>query len=162
MSAMAEPTGAVQDGNAVRRCSSWLIDQAWFDNLILVLIMVNCAILALQTPIEGPAVMCVMPAPGNEYDEANHNCDTSAGQCQRQGRCSANGPLQPGFEFWNLAQAVELGFTVTFTLEAAVRIIADGFIMPENAYLRCVAISIAACISTAHWPLRCQNRVELA
>jgi hypothetical protein len=103
-----------------------------------------------------------MPAPGDEYDEAKHNCDTSAAHCQRQGRCSANGPLQPGFDLWTLAQAVELGFTVTFTLEAAVRIIADGFIMPENAYLRCVATSIAACISTAHWPLRCQNRVELA
>ena len=75
----AEPTNQTeQDANTVRRCSKWLIDQTWFDNVVLFLIVLNCTILALQTPIEGPAVACVLPTVPSEYDAAVHNCDTTA------------------------------------------------------------------------------------
>ena len=138
--------GPATSENCARRLCKQLIEQPWFDNVILVLIIVNCSILAVQTPTSGPAVQCVLPAADSTFNEDEHNCDLSTCEaCQSQGDCSCNGPLQPGFDNANLAKAVEMAFTIAFTVEAASRIVATGFIMPEGAYLRCA--TVANCLS---------------
>ena len=150
------PPGARGGENVFRRVCKWLIQQAWFDNIILLMIVVNCSILAVQTPTSGPAVLCVLPGASLEaaYDEEHHNCgpDKTCEQCQQEGDCSCNGPLQPGFANRNLGSAVELGFTIAFSVEALARITATGFIWSrpgELAYLRYSSLTITrACART--------------
>jgi len=54
--------------------------------------------------------------------------------------CSCNGPLdavgQGSFTTLEFAESVEIIFTVAFTLEALVKIVASGFAMHQGAYLR--------------------------
>jgi hypothetical protein len=124
----------------VRAWSEWLVQKKWFNNIILLLIMVNCIILAVQTPTAGPAVKCAYPLSHESYDDTKHNCDANKegglDLCEQDGKCSRNGPLTPGFDMANFADNTELFFSIIFTIEAAAKIIASGFIMHEGAYLR--------------------------
>jgi hypothetical protein len=147
--------GCLKRDNPLRKACVWLIEPGTkpamlFGNFVLLLIIINCSILAVQTPVSGPAVQCVLPdmANGESYDASKHNCleetygkDTrdpheQCAACQRAGECSCNGPLSAGFTSANFAEESELAFTILFTIEAAVRIIARGFIGHKGAYLR--------------------------
>ena len=44
--------------NKIRQLFVWITQLKWFDRIILILILINCIILAIQTPIAGPAVLC--------------------------------------------------------------------------------------------------------
>eukprot|EP01048_Picozoa_sp_COSAG05_P003861 COSAG05_NODE_189_length_14633_cov_44.869134_4_plen_1996_part_00 len=133
--------------NVFRKRAVWLVQLKPFNNIILLLIMVNCGILALQTPTVGSSVKCEYPALKGTFDAQEHNCDTSKATtederlrlrriCEQDGECSENGPLIAGFEQSNLAANTEIYFTIAFTCEALAKIIASGFIMHQGAYLR--------------------------
>ena len=71
--------GCIHRTHPVRKFCVWLIEPdtkpaAWFGNVVLVLIIVNCSILAIQSPVAGPAVRCALPEPGEQYDKTRHNC----------------------------------------------------------------------------------------
>ena len=51
----------LQSPHPLRQFCVWLCDQSWYGNGILVLIMANCIILAMQTPTSGAAVVCKLP-----------------------------------------------------------------------------------------------------
>lgn len=139
-------TGELQEPHLLRRACVWLCDQSWYGNGILVLIMANCVILAMQTPTFGPAVVCNLPEGDEVFDKYKHNCadptdptkqmhDTCQ-ECQLEGLCSCNGPVLPGFDMMAFGENTELFFTVAFTFEAVTRIIALGFVMHPGSYLR--------------------------
>ena len=135
----------ISAANPVRKACIWLSGKKLFGNFVLILIMINCVILAFQTPTAGPSVKCsVSPSP-LEYNKHAHNCGAKAGErscedCQRLGYCSCNGPLDASadgsFVWAERAGQVEIYFTIMFSLEAVVKIIASGFIGHPGAYLR--------------------------
>ena len=141
----AKSCGLIPATNPLRKACIWLSGKKLFGNFILVLIMINCIILAFQTPTAGPSVKCsVAPSP-DEYNKHTHNCGAKAGEttcneCQRLGYCSCNGPLDAvalgSFVWAERAGDVEIYFTIMFSLEAVVKIIASGFIRHPGAYLR--------------------------
>ena len=155
----AAATGPARFLAKLRQGCIWLIrpttrPAAYFGNVILLLIVVNCSLLAIQTPVAGPSVKCVLPGPNEPHDKSKHNCEpeTYAGAvgdqrceiCQVEGECSCEGPLAPGFTNANFAEEAELFFTVAFTIEALIRIIARGFVMHKGAYLRCASGLLAS------------------
>lgn len=128
-----------------RRFAIWLSTQKWFGNIVLILIIVNCIILATQSPTVGPAVKCNRAPSTLEFNKYEHNCGQEADEltchdCQRKGLCSCNGPLdaasQGSFETLEFAEGVEIIFTIAFTCEALVKIVASGFALHPGAYLR--------------------------
>jgi hypothetical protein len=62
--------------NKFRLGCVWLTQFPWFDRIILFLILVNCIILGLQTPIGGPAVRCTNEIQFGNGMNSNHsfNC----------------------------------------------------------------------------------------
>eukprot|EP01050_Picozoa_sp_SAG11_P027386 SAG11_NODE_6913_length_1226_cov_0.979592_1_plen_80_part_10 len=67
--------GCLKRDNPLRKACVWLIEPGTkpamlFGNFVLLLIIINCSILAVQTPVSGPAVQCVLPdvANGESYD----------------------------------------------------------------------------------------------
>ena len=138
--------GNLRDPHPLRRACLWLGDQSWYGSGILLLILANCIILAMQTPTFGPAVVCKLPEDGEAFDKYKHNCADPAdptkllhdtcGECQLEGLCSCNGPVLPGFDMMQFGEQTELFFTVAFTLEAVTRIVALGFCMHKGSYLR--------------------------
>ena len=140
------PDGELQPPHPLRRACVWLCAQPWYGNGILVLILANCIILAMQTPTFGPAVVCHLPEDGETFDKYKHNCadptdptklmhDTCQA-CQLDGLCSCNGPVLPGFDMMAFGEQTEMFFTLAFTFEALIRIIALGFCMHKGSYLR--------------------------
>ena len=128
-----------------RKFAIWLAQKKWFGNIVLVLIIVNCMILATQSPTIGPAVKCEIAPSVGEFDKYKHNCGQSddartCGACQRLGYCSCNGPLDAvkhgSFDTLEFAEGVEIIFTIAFTCEAVVKVIASGFAFHPGAYLR--------------------------
>lgn len=155
--ALLRPGGCIPSDFAPRVFCIWLAQKKWFGNIILVLIMVNCGILAVQRPTSGAAVKCSVPDWSEEeaFDPDAHNCgptlldetgpyanvlQPNCTVCQHEGLCSCNGPLdavgEGSFKNAKFAASVEMYFTIAFSLEAIVKIIASGFIMHQGAYLR--------------------------
>ena len=142
--------GEFREPHPLRKACLWLCEQGWYGNLILLLIMVNCIILAMQTPTSGPAVVCKLPTETGgvleAFDQYKHNCadpadptklkHTACDACQIDGLCSCNGSLMPGFDMAHFGSVTEMFFTIAFTFEAVARIIALGFCMHKGSYLR--------------------------
>ena len=74
--ALLRPGGCIPSDFAPRVFCIWLAQKKWFGNIILVLVMVNCGILAVQRPTSGAAVKCSVPDWSEEeaFDPDAHNC----------------------------------------------------------------------------------------
>jgi hypothetical protein len=111
----------------------------WFDRIILGLILLNCVFLCA---VSWDRAYC-----SKFIDEAT---DLSGGNVPTYAQMVAGAPAytkqtklwndgkctQTNYDIHNFVSSSELFFTLAFTLESVIKIIAFGFIMDEGAYLR--------------------------
>lgn len=117
--------------NTFRRAIVALIEWPWFDRFILVLILANSIVLALtdyQTLDENGE-------PSNaSWRNAVRLCVWGLASNTLQSLTSAPAPPPPPAP--QIVDKTELFFTVSFTIECVIKIVAMGFFFGHGAYLR--------------------------
>ena len=155
--------GCLGQENVLRRAALRLATFAWFDRLVLVLIVVNCVIISLQVPscrdveakcgelghVWSPS-RCVGVTAEHRQNCVLHGGTWVDAECHDAAGTAVTDPdvicmlpsvlagyVRGGEEAEQLQADTELPFTIAFTVEAVTKIVAYGmYCEGETAYLR--------------------------